>query len=115
MVIDDDFDSRDVLRQMVESLGARAILARDGHDALTLLSATSPDLIFCDLRMPLMDGFTFIHRVRRTPRGARLPVVAVSVLGTLADVRRTWAATFDGHLVKPIDYERIRDWLARLR
>jgi two-component system CheB/CheR fusion protein len=115
MVIDDDADSREVLRQMVESLGAHVILAQDGQDALTRLATTSPDLIFCDLRMPRMDGFAFLKQVRQTPRPGAPPVVAVTVLGALADVQRTWAAGFDAHLVKPIDYERIRDWLARLR
>jgi CheY-like chemotaxis protein len=116
MIIDDHADSRDVLRQMVEALGARAIVAEDGRAALGLLAAAAPDLIFCDLLMPRMDGFTFFRHVRgialrRTPP----PVVAVSVLGTPADVQRTWAAGFDGHLVKPIDFERVRDWVARLR
>lgn len=114
MVIDDDADSRELLRQMVESLGARVILAQDGQDALTRLATMSPDLIFCDLRMPRMDGFTFLRRVRQTPQPGPLPVVAVTVLGSPADVQRTWASGFDGHLVKPIEYEQIREWLARV-
>jgi CheY-like chemotaxis protein len=100
---------------MVEALGARAILAEDGRAALALVPTASPDLIFCDLLMPRMDGFTFFKRVRAIGlRREPPPVVAVSVLGSLADVQRTWAAGFSGHLVKPIDFDRIRDWVARL-
>jgi len=62
-----------------------------------------------------MDGFAFLKQARQIPQRARPPVVAVTALGALADVQRTWAAGFDGHLVKPIEYEQIRDWLVRLR
>jgi CheY-like chemotaxis protein len=114
LVIDDHADSRDVLRQMVEALGARAILAQNGQDALTRLATTATDLIFCDLRMPRMDGFAFLERVRQTAQPGRVPVVAVTALDAPADVQRAWVAGFDGHLVKPIEYEWVRDWVARV-
>jgi two-component system CheB/CheR fusion protein len=102
------------LRQIVEHVGARAIVAEDGHDALTRLADTVPDLIFSDLVMPRVNGFAFVAEVRRILDKRRPPVVAVSVLGETPDVYRTWAAGFDGHLVKPINVEQVKDWVTRL-
>jgi CheY-like chemotaxis protein len=112
LVIDDDADTREVLRQLLETFGARAIVAQDGQDALPHLTATPPDLIFCDLLMPRMDGFAFIAHARLMLAPRRTPVVAITALGTREDVNRTWAAGFDGHLVKPIDFQQVLDWLA---
>jgi len=57
LIVEDHPDSRDILRQVVESFGASAAVAADGHQALRVISSMKPDLILCDLRMPVIDGF----------------------------------------------------------
>ena len=114
LIVEDHPDSRDMLRQVVESFGASVAVAPDGRQALRVVAWMRPDLILCDLRMPVIDGFGFIDRLRHDPNLSRTAVLAVTALGSDADVRRTWEAGFDGHLVKPVDYEVIAAQLERI-
>ena len=114
LIVEDHPDSRDMLRQVVESFGASVAVAADGRQALRVTSWMKPDLILCDLRMPVIDGFGFIDRLRHDPNLSRTAVLAVTALGSDADIKRTWEAGFDGHLVKPIDYETIAAQLERI-
>jgi len=99
---------------MTESFGATVRVADEGLEGLAIASDWTPDLILCDLRMPGMDGYTFLHRLRDEPRLRAVPVLAVSALGSEADVRRTRLAGFDGHIVKPIDCEILAGVLERV-
>jgi CheY-like chemotaxis protein len=104
LMVEDNLDTGEAALLLLEDLGARVRLARNGADALTALTAESlPDVILCDLRMPDLDGFEFIARLRADPRRAHVPVVAVSGLARAADYERTRAAGFDAHLSKPFD------------
>jgi CheY-like chemotaxis protein len=114
LIVDDDPDSRDMVQQVVYSFGASVAAAADGREALRIASWMRPDLILCDLRMPVIDGFGFIERLRHDPNLSRTAVLAVTALGSEADIRRTWEAGFDGHLVKPIDYQTIAAQLERI-
>ena len=113
LVVDDHEDSRNLLRQMVEWFGARVHTARSGQVALACLEKETPDLLLLDLRMPGMDGFTVFRRLRADPRFSKLRAIAVTALGSDDDVMRTWEAGFDGHLVKPIDFETLAHALNR--
>jgi CheY-like chemotaxis protein len=114
LVVEDDEDSRELLRSIVESFGATAVLAADGEEAIRKLSGTNADLILCDLLMPRLDGFGFVNWLRRDPKLSRTHVIAVTALGTDADFKRTWDAGFNGHLVKPIDYDTVASQLERI-
>jgi CheY-like chemotaxis protein len=107
LVIEDHEDTRVLFGRMLESLGVRALVARDGYEALGVMARYPPDLVLCDLRMPVMDGFAFLRAVRRDPSAHRVPVVAVTPHGADRDLHATWQAGFDGHLTKPVDYESI--------
>jgi CheY-like chemotaxis protein len=113
LIVDDDPDCREVLRQMVEWFGARVHTTRDGRAALAWLARATPDLLLLDLRMPGMDGFRVLERLRADPRLRKLRAIAVTARGSDADIMRTWAAGFDGHLVKPIDMETLAAALNR--
>jgi CheY-like chemotaxis protein len=114
LVIEDHEDSRELLRQIVASFGATVVVAADGREALRTVAWVKPSLILCDLRMPGLDGYGFIDTLRHHPGLSRTPVIAVTALGSEADFRRTWDAGFNGHLVKPIDYETIAAELERI-
>jgi CheY-like chemotaxis protein len=107
LVVEDHEDTRELFRRILHSLGARAVLARHGYEALGLLSRQPLDLVLCDLRMPVMDGFAFLRAMRRDPSAPRVPVVAVTAHGADRDLDATWRAGFDGHLTKPIDYDSL--------
>jgi CheY-like chemotaxis protein len=114
LIVEDHPDSRDMLRQVVESFGAKVAITADGREALATAGWLRPGLVLCDLRMPVLDGFGFIERLRADPLLSRTPVLAVTALGSDADMRRTWEAGFNGHIVKPIDYETMAAQLERV-
>jgi CheY-like chemotaxis protein len=114
LVVEDHRDSRDALRQFLEYLGARVLTAENGLEALALLHR-APDVVLCDLRMPHMDGFGFLERLRRDPTHARIPVIAVTAFGAKADLLQTYVAGFAAHLTKPIDPDALVSTLTKVR
>ncbi|MFN2447457.1 MAG: ATP-binding protein [Vicinamibacterales bacterium] len=103
LVVEDTEDSLDATRMLLEVLGAEVLVARNGLEALNVMTAHHPDLVLCDLRMPEMDGFEFLRELSRIHGDHHAPVVAVSGLVSQADHERTEAAGFEGHLHKPFD------------
>ena len=71
LMAEDHADSREVLRQFLESLGAEVLLAGDGIEALGILEARAPDIVLADIRMPQMDGLQLAQRMKRDVRWAR--------------------------------------------
>ncbi|HEV8310358.1 MAG TPA: response regulator [Methylomirabilota bacterium] len=104
-MVEDHADTREVLRQMLEHAGARALLAEHGHAALDLLEHAHerPHIILCDLLMPELDGLALARHLEADLRWQKIPVLAVTALGAAADYINTWAHGFAGHLVKPVD------------
>ena len=91
LVVDDDADMRTRLRSVMERGGWQVTEAGDGAEALTLVSPP-PDLILLDLTMPVMDGFTFLHRLREMPGCAEVPVMVLSARDITASERSELAS-----------------------
>ena len=113
LVVEDDPDSRAMMAQMLGALGARVVLAGSASAALGALARETPDLILCDLRLAELDDFGLIRRLREEPRLSGKPVVAVTARGSAADYQQTWEAGFDGHFVKPVDFDTVAEILGR--
>jgi signal transduction histidine kinase/ActR/RegA family two-component response regulator len=103
LLIEDVQDSREAIRVMLEKLGAQVDVAVDARKALDVVSSRCVSVILCDLRMPGMDGFDFIRRLRWA-QPVHPPVIAVSGLSGADDRERTRRAGFAAHLGKPFDY-----------
>lgn len=78
LVVDDEADTRDILRRQLESDGWSVVSASNGRQALEMLSARPPALILLDLIMPEMDGFQFVEELRKRPEWREIPVVVVT-------------------------------------
>jgi CheY-like chemotaxis protein len=114
LIVEDHDDSRDAMGQIITALGYRAVLARNGAEALALLQDTAADLILCDVRMPGMDGLAFAKAIRGQPQRRSVKLVAVTGLCDEADAVRLHTAGFDDHLVKPLDYDALLAALDRI-
>jgi signal transduction histidine kinase/CheY-like chemotaxis protein len=99
--------SREATCLTLERLGADVLTAGDGVEALQTVMAEHVDLVVCDLQMPNMDGFEFLHALRNLEGHMHQPVIAISGLASSADHRRVKAAGFAGHIDKPLDGVRL--------
>jgi len=95
LIVEDNAETRDVLKMVLEINGYAVAMARDGSEALEYLRAGHPAcLIILDLRMPIMDGWTFLGVIQADARLADLPVIAFSanidgdVPGAVATIRK---------------------------
>ena len=104
LVIDDDRDTRETVRDLLQDEGLNVALAANGVDALTWLSThEAPRMMLLDLSMPLMDGPEFRRIQSADPRLARIPVVVVSAAGELPERLASMHAA--GHLAKPVSLD----------
>lgn len=105
LVVDDNEDSRHVLRAMLEAHGADVQTAGSVHEARELLSRALPDVLITDLAMPGEDGFGLLHYCRQheDPRLQMLPIMALTAYGNQQAQERMLAAGFDAYLPKPVE------------
>jgi len=102
LVVDDTDDVREAITATLEDLGARVHEARDGVQGLEAMSSHRPDVVLCDILMPVMDGFEFIKRVHAAG-DHHPPVIAITGLGSGANQRQTQRAGFQARLDKPFE------------
>jgi PAS domain S-box-containing protein len=115
LVVDDNVDAAESLAMILRAMGCDVRTAHDGPSALKVCAASRPTLILLDIGMPGMDGFDVIRRLRAAFPSTGLRIVAVTGWGQEEDRRRTHAAGFDGHLVKPVDPAKLQGLLASMR
>lgn len=105
LVVDDEADTRELLRAMLETCNARVSTAASADEALLLLQQEKPDLLISDIGMPGEDGYTLIGRVRQlSPElGGRTPAVALTAYSRAEDRTRVLMAGFNSHVPKPVE------------
>ena len=101
LVVDDTPDVADSFALLLEILGAQVRIAYSGAQALTACAEFEPELVFLDLSMPQMDGFETARRLRASPSGRRVSLIALTGWGEERTRRRAMEAGFDRHLTKP--------------
>lgn len=106
LIVDDEEDVRESLREVVEMAGCSAMLAADGAAALEVLQARSPCLVILDLRMPVMSGEELFERMKRDPVLSKVPIV----ISTSSPARAPQGAVV---IPKPVDIHAIWDWVRR--
>jgi len=115
LVVDDNRDAADSLTMLLELRGFKAFVCHDGHAALALALELQPDVVVLDLGLPGVDGFEVCRRLREAGL-TKTCIVAVTGFGQDEDRRRSHAAGFDAHMVKPVDpddlVKRIEESLA---
>jgi CheY-like chemotaxis protein len=106
LVVDDDFDIRDTLRELLEIEGLRVAIASNGREALQRLrDGVRPDLILLDLMMPEMSGWEFRGEQLRDPRLAGIPVVILSATPDVGKTAQELKAA--GWVRKPFDLDEL--------
>ena len=107
LVIDDSNTIRRSAEIFLGQGGHQVILAEDGFDALAKVNDHTPDLIFCDILMPRLDGYQTCAIIKRNPRFARVPVIMLSSKDGLFDKARGRMVGSEDYLTKPFTKEQL--------
>jgi signal transduction histidine kinase/DNA-binding response OmpR family regulator len=105
LVVDDNVDAADLLAETLRATGHAAAVAYDGRSALAVAGTFAPDVALLDIGLPVMDGYELGGKLREANPAIR--VVALTGYGQDSDRRRSQAAGFDGHLVKPVELDHL--------
>jgi PAS domain S-box-containing protein len=107
LVVDDNEDTARSVSKLIRLLGHDVRTAFDGPGAIDTARAYSPEVVFLDIGLPGMDGYEIVKELRKDDCCKHAFIVAVSGYGQEEDRRRSRAAGFDRHLVKPVEYEAL--------
>jgi sigma-B regulation protein RsbU (phosphoserine phosphatase) len=112
LVVDDNFENRDMLSRRLQRNGYSATTAASGTEALELIEQRAFDLILLDVMMPGIDGFAVLEHVRKRWSMADLPIILLTAKDQSEDVVRGFQLGANDYITKPIDFPIV---LARLQ
>jgi CheY-like chemotaxis protein len=112
LIVEDDFDSREGLRELLQVWGHSVEVAQDGTEGIEKAMETQPGIALIDIGLPGLDGYEVAHRIREA-FGER-PILLVALTGYVdsEDRQRASESGFDAHLPKPISAEKLKPLLA---
>jgi len=105
LVVEDEPDTRDLVRRLLEEHRAEVLTAGSAGEALEILASARPDILVSDIGLPEMDGYELMRRIRRlgADSGGRIPAVALTAFARSEDRTRALRAGYQTHLAKPIE------------
>ena len=112
LVVEDQLDNRQILRDLLGSAGYELTEAENGEEAIAAVARRRPDLILMDIQLPIMDGYEATRRLRTNPDLKSIPIIAVTSYALTGDEDKALAAGCDGYVSKPYSP---RDLLAKVR
>ncbi|HKP13324.1 MAG TPA: ATP-binding protein, partial [Blastocatellia bacterium] len=116
LVVDDEPDTREMLRVMIGKFGAQVKACASSREALSVFNEWPPDVIVSDIEMPDEDGYQLMRRIREfaPTRGGTTPAVALTAYARAEDRRRAMSAGYQMHVAKPADPLELALVIARL-
>jgi two-component system, cell cycle response regulator DivK len=112
LVVEDTEDNRQIVRDLLTSVGYELIEAVDGAEGVAMAQSHRPDLILMDMQLPELDGYEATRRIRAIPELAKVPIIAVTSYALSGDEAKTRAAGCDGYVAKPFSPRQL---LAKVR
>jgi two-component system cell cycle response regulator DivK len=101
LVIEDQEDNRNILRDLLTSAGYAVIEAKNGEAGVQIAESERPDLILMDIQLPILDGYEATRRIKGNPALAAIPIIAVTSYALSGDDAKAKAAGCDGYVTKP--------------
>src|SRR5580700_7677629 len=115
LCVEDDLETATLIAEEFEERGYEIALAHDGQAGFAAVLKLKPDIVLCDVSMPVMSGFELLDRlVELTPRFASMPFIFLTALGDRDNQLKGRRLGADDYVVKPIDFE-ILDTIIRGR
>jgi two-component system, cell cycle response regulator DivK len=101
LVVEDQEDNRQILRDLLTSGGFDMIEAENGADAITAAEANRPDLILMDIQLPILDGYEATRRIKANPDLKSIPIIVVTSYALSGDEDKARRAGCDDYVAKP--------------
>jgi CheY-like chemotaxis protein len=115
LLVEDDGDTRSVIRRILADVGAFVLEASDAKNAQALIFQEPVDFLVSDIGMPERDGYQLLRGIRQRGYDAeRLPAIALTAFAQMGDRERALAAGFQDHLTKPIEGQVLVSRIAKL-
>lgn len=114
LIVDDNKDSADSLAMLLEITGNTTYQAHDGVEAMKAVETHRPEVVLLDIGLPRLDGHEVCRKVREQSWGKDILMIALTGWGQEEDRRRSQEAGFDGHLVKPVNYDELLTLLSSM-
>jgi two-component system cell cycle response regulator DivK len=115
LYVEDNEDNVYMLKMRLELIeGFEIAVATDGAEAISTVTADSPDIILMDLNVPVINGWEATRRLKADPKTAAIPVIALSAHAMAGDRERALEAGCDDFDTKPIDFDRLLNKMKRL-
>ena len=112
LVVEDQIDNRQILRDLLGSAGYQLIEAENGEEALAAVAKQRPDLILMDIQLPVLDGYEVTRRIRADLNLKALPIIAVTSYALAGDEAKALAAGCNAYVTKPYSPRQL---LAKVR
>jgi CheY-like chemotaxis protein len=115
LIVDDDMRNVFALTSLLEDLGIKILVGKNGRDGIDKLNSGQPDLILMDIMMPEMNGYEAMEEIRKDIKHRKLPIIALTAKAMPGDREKCFRAGASDYLTKPIDPEKLisllRVWL----
>ena len=105
LIVEDNAANLQLVEYLLKVSGHQTLAATDGAEGVRLALEQPPDLVICDLQMPVLNGYEVLQRLREDSALRTIPVIAVTAFSMPGDRERVIQAGFDGYLTKPIEPE----------
>ena len=112
LVVEDQEDNRQILRDLLTSGGFDMIEAENGEEAITAAETNKPDLILMDIQLPLLDGYEATRRIKANPELTAIPIIVVTSYALSGDEEKARRAGCDDYVAKPFSP---RELLAKIK
>jgi len=113
LIIEDNAQNLYLMRCLLERRGCEGEEAGNGHEGIEKARSILPRVILLDIQLPGMDGYAVAEELKRHPRTASIPIVAVTSYAMVGDRERILSAGADGYIEKPIDPDSFADEIIR--
>src|SRR5262245_16200067 len=112
LVVEDQEDNMQILRDLLSSVGYELIEARDGQEGVRMAKAERPDLILMDIQLPILDGYEATRQIKAEPSLKTVPVIVVTSYALSGDEAKAREAGCDSYVPKPYSPRQL---LAKIR
>ena len=114
LVIEDNDKNRYLISFILRGAGYEVIEAITGEDGVGMAENLHPDLVLMDIQLPGIDGYEATRRIRESPAGGKIPIIALTSYAMTGDRERALAAGCTGYVEKPINPDTIMDEIRKI-